>query len=38
MESPTLVRVKVWQTESCVILPHHMAWYFDIDLWLLYRL
>ncbi|CAG9802732.1 unnamed protein product [Chironomus riparius] len=24
-ESPTLVRVKMWQTESCVILPHHMA-------------
>lgn len=25
-ESPTLVRVKMWQTESCVLLPHqHMA-------------
>ena len=24
-ESPTLVRVKMWQTETCVILPHHMA-------------
>lgn len=33
--SPTLVRVKMWQTESRVILPHqHMAWYyFDVDLW-----
>lgn len=24
-ESPTLVRVKMWHTDSCVILPHHMA-------------